>query len=184
MKIVDSICGPVRTGFNRDDQAAIRAGAAQHGFLYEARPRTTEFQAFRQPGAAVSVMLVLSDRRSALVDCAEVHYSGAGGQASVFSLVDAPSEIRGHGLPMARRPVLHRIPRARAEGRCAPGGRPAGRWGRRFDTAWPKRSGTRPLSRRESPWLRSFSGSVRPASTSCLRQPAPDVEGGIAHQAC
>jgi methylaspartate ammonia-lyase len=34
MKIVDVVCEPVRSGFYRDDQAAIRAGAAHDGFLY------------------------------------------------------------------------------------------------------------------------------------------------------
>lgn len=100
MKIVDIVCVPVRTGFYRDDQAAIRAGATHDGFLYEGRPLTPGFQAIRQPGAAVSVMLVLSDGQVALGDCAEVQYSGAGGRAPVFGVDDALTEIREQVMPV------------------------------------------------------------------------------------
>jgi methylaspartate ammonia-lyase len=99
MKIVDVVCEPVRTGFYRDDQAAIRAGAAHDGFLYVGRPLTPGFQAIREAGTAVSVMLILSDGQVALGDCAEVQYPGAGGRAPVFSAADAVSEIREHVTP-------------------------------------------------------------------------------------
>ena len=61
---------------------------------------TPGFRAIREPGAAVSVMLVLSDGQVALGDCAEVQYPGAGGRAPVFSAPDAIAEIRDHVAPL------------------------------------------------------------------------------------
>ena len=100
MKIVDVVCEPVRSGFYRDDQAAIRAGAAHDGFLYVGDALTPGFRAIREPGMAVSVMLVLSDGQVALGDCAEVQYPGAGGRAPVFRAADAVAEIRTHLAPL------------------------------------------------------------------------------------
>lgn len=100
MKIVDVVCEPVRSGFYRDDQAAIRAGATHDGFLYVGDALTPGFRTIREPGAAVSVMLVLSDGQVALGDCAEVQYPGAGGRAAVFSAPDAIAEIRDHVAPL------------------------------------------------------------------------------------
>ena len=100
MKIVDVTCEPVRTGFYRDDQAAIRFGATHDGFLYKGSPLTPGFQSIRQPGMAVSVMLILSDGQVALGDCAEVQYSGAGGRAPVLSAEEIIAEINQHVTPL------------------------------------------------------------------------------------
>ena len=100
MKIVDVVCEPVRSGFYRDDQAAIRAGAAHDGFLYVGDTLTPGFRTIRESGTAVSVMLVLSDGQVALGDCAEVQYPGAGGRAPVFSAADAIAGIRDHVAPL------------------------------------------------------------------------------------
>jgi methylaspartate ammonia-lyase len=100
MRIVDVVCEPVRTGFYRDDQAAIRAGATHDGFLYLGQPVTPGFRSIRQPGAAVSVMLVLSDGQIAFGDCAEVQYAGAGGRAPILSSEEIISEIREHVVPV------------------------------------------------------------------------------------
>lgn len=99
MKIVDVLCEPVRTGFYRDDQEAVRAGAPHDGFLYTGDPLTFGFDSIRQPGTAISVMLVLSDGQVALGDCAEVQYAGAGGRAPALSVADAMTEIREHVIP-------------------------------------------------------------------------------------
>jgi methylaspartate ammonia-lyase len=99
VKVVDVIAEPVRAGFFRDDQAAIRAGASHDGFLYRGDPLTPGFRAIRQPGEAVSVMLVLSDGQVAVGDCAEVQYSGAGGRAPVLSAGVAVGEIAEHVAP-------------------------------------------------------------------------------------
>src|ERR1700691_2981755 len=100
MKIVDVVCEPVRSGFYRDDQAAIRAGASHDGFLYVGDALTPGFRTIRESGTAVSVMLVLSDGQVALGDCAEVQYPGTGGRAPVFSAPDAIAGIRDHVAPL------------------------------------------------------------------------------------
>lgn len=100
MKIVDVVCVPVRTGFYRDDQAAIRAGAQHDGFLYAGEPLTAGFASIREPGTAISVMLILSDGQVALGDCAEVQYSGAGGRSGVLVVSDALTELLDHVRPI------------------------------------------------------------------------------------
>lgn len=84
MKIVSVICAPGRTGFYFDDQAAIKAGAAHDGAMYEGEPRTAGFSKVRQAGEAISVLLVLEDGQVAWGDCAAVQYSGAGGRDPLF----------------------------------------------------------------------------------------------------
>ena len=84
MKISKVICAPGRTGFYFDDQAAIKAGAAHDGAMYEGEPKTPGFTGVRQAGEAISVMLVLEDGQIAWGDCAAVQYSGAGGRDPLF----------------------------------------------------------------------------------------------------
>jgi methylaspartate ammonia-lyase len=96
VKVVDVVAQPVRGGFFRDDQAAIRSGAPHDGFLYSGEPLTPGFRSIREPGEAVSVMLVLSDGQVAVGDCAEVQYSGAGGRAPVLDAESAAAEITEH----------------------------------------------------------------------------------------
>lgn len=67
-----------------DDQAAIKAGARQDGFVYEGSAATQGFNAVRQPGECVSVLLELEDGSIAVGDCAAVQYSGAGGRDPLF----------------------------------------------------------------------------------------------------
>jgi methylaspartate ammonia-lyase len=99
MKIVEVIVVPVRTGFYRDDQAAIRAGATHDGFLYTGDPSTPGFSAVREPGIAVSVMIVLSDGQVALGDCAEVQYAGAAGRAPVVTVRGIQAQIENVVVP-------------------------------------------------------------------------------------
>ncbi len=84
MKITKVICAPGRTGFYFDDQAAIKAGAAHDGAMYEGAPKTPGFTGVRQAGEAISVLLVLEDGQIAWGDCAAVQYSGAGGRDPLF----------------------------------------------------------------------------------------------------
>ena len=58
MVITDVVAVPVRSGFFADDQAAIRAGAVHDGFTYAGVPITAGFTTIRQPGQAVSVLLL------------------------------------------------------------------------------------------------------------------------------
>src|SRR5579862_8117250 len=102
MRIADVLTVPVRTGFFADDQAAIRAGAVHDGFTYRGRPLTPGFQTIRQPGEAVSVLLLLSDGQVAHGDCAAVQYSGVGGRAPVFRAAPAMATIERHVVPRLR----------------------------------------------------------------------------------
>ena len=88
MKIVDVVCSKALTGFYFDDQRAIIKGADHDGFTYLGDPVTPGFQAIRQSGEAVSVMLVLEDGQVAYGDCAAVQYSGAGGRDPLFLAKD------------------------------------------------------------------------------------------------
>lgn len=88
MKIVDVVCSKALTGFYFDDQRAIKKGADHDGFTYIGDPVTPGFQAIRQSGEAVSVMLVLEDGQVAYGDCAAVQYSGAGGRDPLFLAKD------------------------------------------------------------------------------------------------
>jgi methylaspartate ammonia-lyase len=100
MKIVDVIAVPIRSGFFSDDQAAIRAGAIHDGFGYRGAPLTEGFGAIRQPGEALSVMLLLDDGSVAYGDCAAVQYSGAGGRDPVFSAQRAKLEVDTYVAPL------------------------------------------------------------------------------------
>ncbi|QNN53239.1 methylaspartate ammonia-lyase [Nocardioides mesophilus] len=100
MRIRDLLTVPVRAGFFADDQAAIRAGAEHDGFGYAGAPLTPGFDAVRQAGEALSVLLVLDDGSVAHGDCAAVQYSGAGGRDPVFSALDAAREIDEHLRPV------------------------------------------------------------------------------------
>lgn len=100
MKISKVICAPGRTGFYFDDQAAIKAGAAHDGAMYEGEPMTPGFTGVRQAGEAISVMLVLEDGQIAWGDCAAVQYSGAGGRDPLFLAENfiplIEGEVAGH----------------------------------------------------------------------------------------
>jgi len=102
MHIADVLSVPVRSGFFVDDQAAIRAGATHDGFTYRGRPATAGFRTIRQPGEAVSVLLLLDDGQVAHGDCAAVQYSGVGGRASVFLAGPAVATIERHVAPLLR----------------------------------------------------------------------------------
>jgi methylaspartate ammonia-lyase len=84
MKIMDVIASPGLTGFYFDDQAAIKRGAKEDGFAYQGVPVTPGFQAIRQKGESISIMLILEDGQVAFGDCAAVQYSGVGGRDHLF----------------------------------------------------------------------------------------------------
>jgi methylaspartate ammonia-lyase len=102
MIIADVLAVPIRSGFFADDQAAIRAGAAHDGFAYTGRPLTPGFRTIRQPGEAVSVLLLLDDGQIAHGDGAAVQYSGVGGRAAVFRAAPAVDAIACHVAPLLR----------------------------------------------------------------------------------
>ena len=102
MIIADLVAVTIRSGFFSDDQAAIRAGAAHDGFTYRGRPLTPGFRSIRQPGEAVSVLLLLDDGQIAHGDCAAVQYSGVGGRAPLFLARPAAEVIERHIVPLLR----------------------------------------------------------------------------------
>jgi methylaspartate ammonia-lyase len=99
-RIVDILTVPGMTGFFSDDQLAIRAGARHDGFGYVGDPVTPGFTRIRQPGEALSVLLLLDDGDVAHGDCASVQYSGAGGRDPVFSSASSAHAVSVHVAPL------------------------------------------------------------------------------------
>lgn len=87
------------SAFYFDDQAAIKAGARQDGFVYHGAPQTASFDAIRQSGEAVSIMLELDDGQMAYGDCAAVQYSGAAGRDPLFKAEQAIAVLRERLTP-------------------------------------------------------------------------------------
>jgi len=98
VKIVDAYCSKGLTGFYFDDQRAIKAGASMDGLMYLGKPQTEKFQAIRQPGESLSIMLVLEDGSIATGDAAAVQYSGAGGRDALFLAEDGKQFFETHLL--------------------------------------------------------------------------------------
>lgn len=84
--IKDVILAPGNGSFFYDDQAAIRAGAAQDGFRYLGGPLTPGFATVRMPSRSLGIGLVLSDDEIVWGDMMNVQYSGAGGRDPVFQI--------------------------------------------------------------------------------------------------
>jgi methylaspartate ammonia-lyase len=123
-RIVDILTVPGRTGFFADDQLAIREGATHDGFGYVGKPLTPGFSDIRQPGEALSVLLVLDNGDIAHGDCASVQYSGAGGRDPVFSSAAAATAVAEHVAPLlvgaeadSFRAMTARIDTIQADGR-------------------------------------------------------------------
>jgi len=102
MRIADVLAVPVQAGFFFDDQLAIRAGAGHDGFDYTGEPRIPGFRRVRQPGEAVSVLLLLDDGGVEFGDCAAVQYSGAGGRDPLFTAGDAVAAVEEVVAPALR----------------------------------------------------------------------------------
>jgi methylaspartate ammonia-lyase len=102
MRIVDVLAVPLQAGFFFDDQLAIRAGAGRDGFDYTGEPRIPGFRRVRQPGEAVSVLLLLDDGGVEFGDCAAVQYSGAGGRDPLFAARDAVAAVEAVVAPALR----------------------------------------------------------------------------------
>lgn len=84
MKITKVLFTKGTTGFYFDDQAAIKKGAQQDGFVYTGKTMTEGFSAIRMVGECVSVQLILENGQIAEGDCAAVQYSGTGGRDPLF----------------------------------------------------------------------------------------------------
>ncbi|WP_018240774.1 methylaspartate ammonia-lyase [Ensifer sp. BR816] len=96
MQIKDVLLAPGNGAFFYDDQAAIRAGASQDGFVYLGEPVTPGFKSIRVPARSLSVGLVLADDTVVWGDMMGVQYSGAGGRDPLFEsaqISDLTSQI-------------------------------------------------------------------------------------------
>lgn len=124
-KIKDVICAPGLTGFYFDDQKAIKAGAAADGGFYRGAAVTQGFNAIRQAGESIAVLLLLDDGQFAHGDCAAVQYSGAGGRDPVFLAHDYIPIIESAIAPRLRGRTLDAFrPLAEEFDRLEYGGRP------------------------------------------------------------
>ncbi|HHY70114.1 MAG TPA: methylaspartate ammonia-lyase [Thermoanaerobacterales bacterium] len=99
-KITKVIASKGLTGFYFDDQAAIKGDAEEDGFIYKGEPKTKGFEAVRQAGESISVMIVSDDGQVAYGDCAAVQYSGAGGRDPLFLAEDFIPIIEKEIAPM------------------------------------------------------------------------------------
>jgi methylaspartate ammonia-lyase len=95
MRIESVRATPGVSGFYFDDQAAIKAGAAEDGFAYAGEAATDGFDAVRQAGEALLVELELSDGSVVRGDCAAVQYSGAGGRDPLFRAAEYRPVVEG-----------------------------------------------------------------------------------------
>jgi len=113
-----------RSGAYNKDLAAMRAGAKPDGFIYRGEPITPGFRRIVQPGAAVSVMLLLEDGQVAFGDCTDVIFAGAAGRDVLFQpdehrkfLTETlPTLLIGRDIT-AFRPLAEEIDRVQPDGK-------------------------------------------------------------------
>ncbi|MER9371960.1 methylaspartate ammonia-lyase [Mesorhizobium sp. M0491] len=97
MHIKDILLAPGNGAFFYDDQAAIRSGASQDGFIYIGKPITPGFTSIRIPASSLSIGLVLADDTVVWGDMMSVQYSGAGGRDALFES-DQISELTSRAV--------------------------------------------------------------------------------------
>lgn len=88
VQIKEVLLAPGLGGSFYDDQAAIRAGAAQDGFLYVGKPLTEGFLSIRHPASSLSIGLVLADEAIVWGDMMNVQYAGVSGRARLFDAAE------------------------------------------------------------------------------------------------
>jgi methylaspartate ammonia-lyase len=98
-RVADVIAVPIVSGFFSDDQAAIREGRTRDGFRYLGDPVTPGFHQVRQPGEALSVLIVADDGAVAHGDGASVQYSAAGGREGPLSARSARELVQSIVAP-------------------------------------------------------------------------------------
>lgn len=100
MKIINVAYSAGQSAYYFDDQAAIKAGASQDGFMYRGLPQTEGFQAIRQRGETVCVLLQLESGIWAQGECVAVQYSGAGGRDPLFTAERFIPELEAQLTPV------------------------------------------------------------------------------------
>jgi methylaspartate ammonia-lyase len=99
LQIDDILFAPGLGAFFYDDQAAIRAGAANDGFVYLGEPHTPGFTRVREPAQSLGIGLTLSDGETVWGDMMSVQYSGAGGRDPLFTSAAAETVSRQVVVP-------------------------------------------------------------------------------------
>jgi methylaspartate ammonia-lyase len=84
MKIKDVVYAVGRSGYFNKDLKAVKAGGKANGSFVEGQPLTAGYTQIVQPGAIVSVMLLLDDGSVATGECADVIFSGLAGRDPLF----------------------------------------------------------------------------------------------------
>jgi methylaspartate ammonia-lyase len=100
MKISRALFVPGYSSFYFDDQAAIKLGAGQDGFIYTGAPVTSGFRSVRQAGECISVVLELDNGQVAVGDCAAVQYSGAAGRDALLTAGEYVPFLQRHVAPL------------------------------------------------------------------------------------
>lgn len=99
VKIREVLLAPGMGAFFYDDQAAIRAGAPQDGFVYSGAPLTPGFTSIRVPAASLGIGLMISDGVVAWGDMMSVQYSGAAGRDPLFDSTALAGTVRAVVVP-------------------------------------------------------------------------------------
>jgi len=76
------------SGYYNKDLLAIKAGASPDGFVFRDPPVTPGFNAITQPGEALSVILILSDKQIVFGDCIDVVFAGMAGRDPIFKAAE------------------------------------------------------------------------------------------------
>jgi methylaspartate ammonia-lyase len=89
MRIKNLVTSVGFSGYFNMDYKAIRAqGPELDGFIYHGRPLTEGFSAIKQPGQAVSVLLLLEDGQVAWGDCVDVIFTASAGRDPLFKAAE------------------------------------------------------------------------------------------------
>jgi methylaspartate ammonia-lyase len=102
MKVIDVLLVAGHSAFYFDDQKAIKDGAKKDGFVYVGQAVTDDFDAIRQPGESISILLILENGQVAKGDCVAVQYSGVGGRDPLFSAKKFIPFIEKHIKPLLK----------------------------------------------------------------------------------
>lgn len=84
MKISDVVYATGRSGYFNKDLLALKSHGRNNGSFVDGEPLTLGYKAIVQPGAILSVMLVLEDGSLAIGECADVIFSGLAGRDPLF----------------------------------------------------------------------------------------------------
>ncbi len=84
VKIGDVVFAQGMSGYFNKDLKAVKAGAKANGSFIDGKPLTPGYTHIVQPGAIISVMLLLEDGNVAIGECADVIFSGLAGRDPLF----------------------------------------------------------------------------------------------------